>query len=147
MHALANMPCVHCASRDTTLVASTSNRCLSSVPVQRVLECGRTHKQIRRQIKRSHIAVQRAFSQLDPNRPAADAACGDFAFSDIGATTTSTDTETASTWAMHGPWFRSCCLFELSCPGPSYSAESLPSRIVEVLDSKCFITYPPSECE
>ena len=64
------MPCVHCASRDTALAAGTSSRCSSSVPVQRVFQWERSYKQLRRQLRRSRTAVQRAFLQaLFPTQP------------------------------------------------------------------------------
>ena len=125
------MPCVHCASRDTTLAASTSNRCFSSVPVQRVLQCRRTYKQLRRQIRRSHVAVQRAYSQLDPNRQ---------------QQTQQVDTLHTQLSAQHRPaltqrqhqlgrcmvhGFAAAAFLTFLAPGPSYSAESLPVGLLK----------------
>lgn len=131
VHALANMPCLHCASRDTTLVASTSNRCLSSVPVQRVLECGRTHKQIRRQIKRSHVAAQRAFSQLDPNRQQQTQQV-ETLHPQISVQQRPAQTQRQHQLGqcmVHG--FAAAAFLSFLAPGPSYSAESLPVGLLK----------------
>lgn len=37
---------------------------------------------------------------------------------------------------MHGPWLRSCCVFELSCPWSKLQCRESASRIAKVLDSK-----------
>ena len=125
------MPCVHCTSRDTTLAASTSSRCLSSVPVQRVLRCGRSYKQLRRQLRRSHIAVQRAFFQGNPRRQ---------------QQTQQVDTSDSQPSAQHRPvltqrpqqfgrcmvqGFAAAAFLSLLAPGPSYSAESLPVGLLK----------------
>ena len=125
------MPCVHCASRDTALAASTSNRCLSSVPVQRVLQCRRTYKQLRRQLRRSHVAVQRAYSQHDPNRQQQTQQV------DILHTQLSAQHRPALTQRQHQlgrcmvHGFAAAAFLSFLAPGPSYSAESLPVGLLK----------------
>lgn len=130
--ALNSMPCVHFASRDTTLAASTSNRCISSVPVQRVPQCRRTYKQLRRQLRRSHVAVQRAYSQLDPNRQQQTQQVEPL------HTQLSAQHRPALTLGrqhqlgrcvVHGFTFAAFLTF--LAPGPSYSAESLPVGLLK----------------
>lgn len=125
------MPCLHCASRDTTLAASTSNRCLSSVPVQRVLQCRRTYKQLRRQLRRCHVAVQRAHSQLDPNRQQQRQQV------DTLHTQLSAQHRPALTQRQHQlgrcmvHGFAAAAFLSFLAPGPSYSAESLPVGLLK----------------
>lgn len=139
---LASMPCVHCASRDTALTASTSSRCSSSVPVQRVFQWERSYKQLRRQLRRSRTAVQRAFFQGSPHPQQQTQQVNTLdsrPFAQQGPALTQTPQQLGRCM-MQG--FAAATVLTFLAPGASYSAESLPigllkSWIVSVEAFRC----------
>lgn len=126
------MPCVHCASRDTALIASTSSRCSTSVPVQqRVFQRARSYKQLRRQLRRSRTAVQRACFQgnTHPRQQTQQVNTGDpRPFAQQRPALTQTPQQLGRCMVQG---FAAATVLTFLAPGASYSAESLPIGLLK----------------
>lgn len=122
------MACVHCASRDTALVASTSSRCSSSVPVQRGLLGTHGYKQLRHQLRRSRTAVHWAFFQDNPRPQQQTQQVDSRPFAQHRPAQTQTPPQLGRCMVQG---FAAATVLTFLAPGPSYSAESLPIGLLK----------------
>ena len=147
------MPCVHCASRDGAVGASTSSRCSSSVPIQRVPQTIRSYRQLRRHLKHSRTAVQRAVLQCNTRWQQQTQPKEAVVSQQLSHDQNIWKQSPQQIGRCMAEGFGAAALLTLLTPGPSYSAESLPigllkSWVVSHIWRTCLIhTESPAKLE
>ena len=135
-----SMPCLRCASIDSTLTTSTSNRCSLPVPAQRVPQSTLTHKQLRRTLATSRTVVQRAVLHCNARQPVVTQPVGNLTPQHIAQESPAQIFYSQQFGRCMAQGFAAAAFLSFLAPLPSYSAESLPIGLLKSWVVSCHST-------